>query len=198
MDGEGTILNNIMINNEIKPKSDFMNQITEGMKFTNVMSMKLKMQHLETMVDLNALIDLLISKGFISSREFGQRREMSRRSLEEEFARDPLQVVLDPTPDKYSVQSVSVNCSKRMDLCKGRCCMLSVPLSAQDLEEGIVQCNYGMPFTVAVSERGYCIHFDMDGKRCTIYENRPVVCRTYNCRDDNRIWQDFEAEIPEI
>jgi hypothetical protein len=29
-----------------------------------------------------------------------------------------------------------------------------------------------------------------------VYEHRPAICRTYDCRKDPRIWIDFEKRIP--
>jgi hypothetical protein len=146
------------------------------------------------MTDLYALVDLLIAKGVISSRELNARREMTHEVLREEFARDPLQVFLDPTLDKYSLEVECMNCRDRIDLCEARCCKLSVALSIQDLDEGIIRWNYGRPYMLATTEDGYCIYSDPESRRCTIYENRPAICRVYHCRADERVWQDFEAK----
>jgi hypothetical protein len=37
-------------------------------------------------------------------------------------------------------------------------------------------------------ERGSC--------RCTVYDARPVPCRGFDCREDKRIWRDFEGRVP--
>ena len=31
--------------------------------------------------------------------------------------------------------------------------------------------------------------------RCGVYQNRPLICRTYSCRNDKRIWLDFENYV---
>jgi Fe-S-cluster containining protein len=41
----------------------------------------------------------------------------------------------------------------------------------------------------------YCSHLDRGTRRCSIYDQRPGICRTYDCRQDKRIWQDFEQGI---
>ena len=46
---------------------------------------------------------------------------------------------------------------------------------------------------------GHCaaLSIEIDGRFvCTIYERRPGLCRTYDCRGDTRIWLDFERRIP--
>jgi hypothetical protein len=37
-------------------------------------------------------------------------------------------------------------------------------------------------------ERGSC--------RCTVYDARPIPCRGFDCREDRRIWLDFEGRVP--
>ena len=54
--------------------------------------------------------------------------------------------------------------------------------------------NYSQPFAIAQRTDGYCVHHQCDnGHHCGVYERRPLVCRTYSCRDDKRIWLDFDA-----
>ena len=31
--------------------------------------------------------------------------------------------------------------------------------------------------------------------RCGVYEQRPIPCRGYDCREDGRIWLDFERRV---
>jgi Fe-S-cluster containining protein len=45
---------------------------------------------------------------------------------------------------------------------------------------------------------GYCSHMDRDTCGCTIYANRPVPCRGFDCRKDERIWLDFEGKVPNL
>jgi hypothetical protein len=39
---------------------------------------------------------------------------------------------------------------------------------------------------------GYCTHMDRGACGCTVYAQRPIPCRGYDCRNDRRIWLDFE------
>jgi Fe-S-cluster containining protein len=47
---------------------------------------------------------------------------------------------------------------------------------------------------------GYCHHLERQTTCCGIYAQRPIVCRAYDCRNDKRIWADFERKIvsPEL
>jgi hypothetical protein len=31
---------------------------------------------------------------------------------------------------------------------------------------------------------------------CTVYDDRPGTCREYDCREDKRVWIDYEKRIP--
>ena len=41
-----------------------------------------------------------------------------------------------------------------------------------------------------------CTAFDTKTLRCGVYETRPEHCRTYDCREDARVWIDYEKRIP--
>src|SRR5258707_619120 len=78
-------------------------------------------------------------------------------------------------------------------LCRGRCCTLHFPLSNQDLDEHIVKWQYLRPYIIKQRpDDHYCVHSDPETRGCTVYANRPRICRTYDCRNDKRIWVDFE------
>jgi Fe-S-cluster containining protein len=75
------------------------------------------------------------------------------------------------------------------------CCKLDVPLSTQDLDEGVLRWNYGRPYLLAHRDDGYCTHNDAATGGCTQHARRPAICREYSCRDDHRIWADFDRRI---
>ncbi len=99
--------------------------------------------------------------------------------------------------DKYTVQSESPPCEELIHLCKARCCTLRFALSTQDLDEGIIRWDYGRPYMIRQrASDEYCVHNDPETHHCTVHAARPRVCRTYHCRDDKRIWLDYEQRIP--
>lgn len=101
-----------------------------------------------------------------------------------------------PTADKYTWAGlVEIDCGSRLHLCRAACCSMSFPLSLQDLEEGIVQWEPSRPYAIARRDDGRCVHLDRSCG-CTVYEQRPLPCRTYDCRSDTRIWLDFENRVP--
>jgi hypothetical protein len=86
-----------------------------------------------------------------------------------------------------------VPCDELLPLCMARCCQLGFALNTQDLSECEVRWDYLDPYAVLrrTGDR-YCVHNDVDSKTCELYERRPLPCRKFDCRDDQRIWSDFE------
>ncbi|MEO5813014.1 MAG: YkgJ family cysteine cluster protein [Rhodanobacter sp.] len=106
-------------------------------------------------------------------------------SLDIESA-DPYAEAIDP----------SVQCSS----CEAVCCRLTVVLLGDDNvpEWMTARDDHGME-TMAKAEDGWCVALDRKTHRCTIYDERPGICRKYamggpSCRDERRRW--FGATIP--
>jgi Fe-S-cluster containining protein len=99
--------------------------------------------------------------------------------------------------DKYTdEETAEIDCAARIHLCQARCCSFHFYLTKQDLDEGVARWDYGNPYWIKHGEDGYCTHCDPDSRACAIHAHRPHVCRKYDCRNDKRIWIDFEARIP--
>jgi hypothetical protein len=107
-----------------------------------------------------------------------------------------VKVRLSMVTDKYTVESPDIDCASRLPLCGARCCSFDVILSKQDLLEK------KLPFVI---DQPYMLPRDPDTKRCACmddtgacvaYDHRPATCRTYDCREDARVWIDYEQRIP--
>jgi len=113
-------------------------------------------------------------------------------------ARNPLRVTLDLGADKYATEASAPPCEELLHLCKARCCTLSFALSTADLDEGVIRWDYGQPYLIRQrASDGYCVHCDPDTLFCTVHQYRPRVCRSYDCREDPRIWIDYAQRIPQ-
>jgi len=97
--------------------------------------------------------------------------------------------------DKYSLSGVDIDCASLVHLCGARCCKLSAALGTQDIEEGKLEWEIDQPYVIKRANDGYCNYVGERGG-CSCYDIRPTVCREFDCRDDKRIWKDFEARIP--
>lgn len=148
-----------------------------------------------------ALIEMLDERGLITIDELNQKREQVSKRLKEKFSQKGMGVALTAEEEDADGQSlnVEIDCENRLPLCHAACCRLRFALTVRDVEEGNVKWNLGQPYMIRQVD-GYCFHFDRGRQHCGIYEKRPFVCRAYDCRKDQRIWQDFDNRVisPEI
>ncbi len=107
-------------------------------------------------------------------------------------------VYLSEGEDKYAVEveHAPIDCADRLAICHAACCRLRVPLTRQDVDEGVVRWDREQPYLNEQRPDGWCVHCATDDRRCAIYAQRPGLCRTFDCRDDARIWLDFDRRIP--
>jgi Fe-S-cluster containining protein len=121
---------------------------------------------------------------------------MLARMAQVEAPPTPPAIVLAEVADKHQVASAEVDCAARMHLCHGRCCGFDVALSRQDLEEDRLRFRIDRPYWLAQGDDGYCVYQARDSGGCGVHARRPAACRSYSCRDDPRVWIDFERMIP--
>jgi hypothetical protein len=144
-----------------------------------------------------ALIELLAERGVITVEELDERKEQVTKRLAEKFAERGMGVAL--TAEEKDAEGASLNaeidCENRLQQCHAACCRLRFALTVRDVEAGRVKWNLGQPYMIRQGEDGYCHHLDRANHQCGIYEDRPFVCRAYDCRTDARIWEDFENGV---
>ncbi len=136
--------------------------------------------------------DALIEKNMLQSRYLFKKIESVKKEMMDSGEKMHAGIAL--RVDNEQVGNAEVNCSERIHVCKAICCKLSFPLSAIEVEKGIVKWDLGRPYYVRQTGSGFCCHKGESGN-CSVYENRPVVCKTYSCKGDERIWKDFENMI---
>jgi Fe-S-cluster containining protein len=169
-------------------------KVLDGFLYTHARLGEGTKQILESSAFLYALIELLEEKGVISVNDLDQRKKIVAGRLVEKNKEKGLGVVIqDPEFDKYEFkEEVSINCSERLEYCHAACCKLPFALSRQDIREGVVRWDLGQPYMIEQNDRGYCTHLDEHSSCCSVHEQRPVPCRAYDCRNDNKIWLDFD------
>ncbi len=172
------------------------NDLDDGLRFVHVLNMQVKHDLFEASTKLSALVEELVAGGQIDAMSFAERRERIRvRELERQ--KGQAHVRLSEQADKYSLTGLpDIDCAALIPLCKARCCTMAFPLSYQDLDEGKVEWDYALPYLIRQGADRYCVHSHPETRGCTVYEQRPATCRTYDCRNDKRIWLDFEGRIP--
>lgn len=159
----------------------------------------LAQQVFDTSAQLGAIAGALHARGLLGEDEVAELRQREERRLRALFEEQGVGVQIDLRPiDKYDLPAdayPAIDCETRYELCHAACCALRWALSPQDLEEGIVRWDLGEPYRNRIGPDHHCVHIDRSSYRCSIYEHRPVVCRTYDCRKDKRIWLDFEERV---
>lgn len=152
---------------------------------------------LESASFVYALIELLVEHGLFKIEEIDARKtQVAPRLLRRFESHDPGVAVQHSAHDKYCApQEVTIDCESRVELCKAACCKMLFPLSQQDIEERVIHWQLGRPYVIAKGEDGYCQHLERNCLSCTVHAARPLPCRVYDCRNDRRIWLDFEHRV---
>jgi len=184
--------------------SKILNELSSGFLYTHNRINANTRKTMEAASFLYALIELLEEKGIISIKELDNRKAKVAERLVKKFIESGIGLMYqDPEYDKYNFEhEANIDCESRLSICKAMCCRFPFALSRQDVEEGIVRWDFGKPYLVARDDDGYCIHLDRETYKCKIYENRPVPCRGFNCKDNEKwkVWLDYDKKLinPEL
>jgi Fe-S-cluster containining protein len=90
--------------------------------------------------------------------------------------------------------SESIDPSIQCSACEAICCRLTVVLMPEDrVPEWLIDRDPRGMETLAKGEDGWCAAVDPNTSRCTIYEDRPSICRKYamgspSCQDERLKW----------
>jgi hypothetical protein len=147
---------------------------------------------------VKALLETLVAAGLVRPEDYERRR---RQALDKLLGRLQDRRLTETTrsEDKYNLKDLpQIDCAALMPICQGRCCRLKVCLAPEDLDERILSWDYAKPYQLRRRPSdGYCNYSDPQTHFCNAYEHRPAVCRSYDCRQDTRIWIDFDRRIPQ-
>ena len=146
---------------------------------------------------MQALVDLLVARGVVGAEELQAALAVAKTRLDASRLAERVMVrTAELLRDKYQEPNVDVDCEARMPVCRGACCGCRVPLSTQDVVENVLKWDLANPYFLRKSDEGRCVHQSTTTGFCTVYGQRPLACRSYTCRNDTRIWKDFENRIP--
>jgi Fe-S-cluster containining protein len=146
----------------------------------------------ETLTVIEHLVNILVGRGILNE---GHKKNLQR--MRESAPASERKVRLTVIEDKYLVPNSDIDCASRIHICQARCCTFAVPLSRQDVEQRVVQFEIDEPYLLRHDRRdGRCVHQDKKTGFCLVHHHRPALCRSYDCRHDRRIWEDFDKQIP--
>jgi Fe-S-cluster containining protein len=138
---------------------------------------------------LERIVAILLARGPLTPKDVELMDRLGKSAAQ---PRVNLKVV----DDKHAVPSPDIDCAARLHLCHGRCCALRVTLSAHDVREGKLRWDLHDPYVLERVDDGYCTHLRPGDGGCEHYADRPAICRSYDCRNDARVWIDFDNRIP--
>jgi hypothetical protein len=151
----------------------------------------------ETSSTLDRVVEVLVAEGILDAERLDAARARTGPRRERQFYERDMAVALqDFEQSKYDFEGgTQIDCAARLPRCGAACCKLPVALSKEDVEEGVLRWELGRPYLLLHDAGHHCHHFDRGTRRCGAYGVRPIPCRAYDCRHDERIWLDFEAGI---
>jgi hypothetical protein len=151
----------------------------------------------DTSATVEALVELLADAELLDRDALdGRRREASERLRREYLERGMGVAMQEFDVSKYAFDGgAEIDCEARLPLCGAACCRLPLALSPEDVREGVIRWELGRPYLIAREDDGYCTHMERGTHRCGVYAQRPIPCRGYDCRQDARIWLDFDARV---
>lgn len=185
------------MNNEATNNSDFAFDMVRGLVYNHNRANANTAEVHETSALLQAVVELLVERGVLDAGILEERQQAVADKLRRKYVERGMAVAMQEfKSSKYEFQgSAEVDCANRVHLCKAACCRLPLALSKEDVQEGVVRWDLGRPYMIAHGKAGYCVHLDQKGLCCSVYDQRPIPCRGYDCRKDKRIWLDFENKV---
>ncbi len=141
---------------------------------------------------LYGLIDSLVTAEIIDKDTLEHTVKKVRDETLQKMEHFHAGIAISVDSGEESESFVEVNCEERLAVCKAVCCKLNFALTVEEIESGNAKWDLGQPYYVRQKENGYCTHFNKNSQCCSIYTERPGVCKKYSCANDNRIWTDFE------
>jgi Fe-S-cluster containining protein len=165
-------------------------QVERGNLFAHTALSEQALRANETEALVNGLIDLLVQRGLVHPEALVAAAAEARRETAERGELASLSVSL--RVDAADAAPSHVDCEPRLPICRAACCRLRFALSAEEVESGPMKWDLGRPYRNRQGPEGYCHQIDLETKQCGIYDERPCVCRRYDCSGDGRIWKDFE------
>lgn len=140
---------------------------------------------------VRTLCEILIKRGALNE---GHRRLLERVSGRAAAAGHVVRLKV-VEEDKREIPGPGIDCASLLHLCRARCCTMTVELTREDIADGI-KWEIDRPYVLLHDADGWCHHLDRGTGGCTVYDDRPSTCRKFDCRNDARIWTDFDAGIP--
>jgi len=173
-------------------------EVEQGLIYAHTRTNLNAAEILQLLARLDALFSILVEQGVVDAGDLEERRHEAEERLRKSLVEKGMSVALiEHETSKYDFEPASpIDCESRVHLCRAACCRLGIALSKEDVEEGVLRWDLGNPYFIGRAEDGSCVHLDPESRCCGVYAARPIPCRGFDCRKDERIWRDFEKMVP--
>jgi hypothetical protein len=144
------------------------------------------------------IMDVELLKRAVSS--WGQLGVLERQRIEKELVLDlfPARIVRPGTGVAVATSScvdVDIDCQNRLHLCKAACCRIfNILLTAEEIDSNRYDWNPRLPYTLHKNRLG-CVYLCSSNWSCSVHDGRPSSCKGFSCKNDQRIWLDYENRI---
>jgi len=82
-----------------------------------------------------------------------------------------------------------VDCEAGLKGCRAICCTYQFALTKEEVRKGHIKHNPSRPFFIARDADGYCSHLERSTLRCSVWSERPLRCRRYDCKEEPQSYQ---------
>jgi Fe-S-cluster containining protein len=183
-----------MDNNPSPDPQELEQQLTRGAHYLHTAIARQAERLNESEAFLYGLIDALLEKGVVDEAALHAKISDLRAEVRKKGEQFTTGVIVRQDPAQPPV-APDINCAERLPICKAACCRLSFALSVAEIEEGKVRWDLGRPYLIRHDAQGRCVHLQAGSCGCSVYADRPRVCKVYSCRGDQRIWKDFDGMV---
>jgi hypothetical protein len=166
--------------------------VRAGLHMAHTVQARAMQAEFEHAVIVQSLLHVLLEKGIVAREELDTVYPQMQHALAElrtaqhgagPRMTQPLEGYPEPT---------GLDCAAHHPTCEAACCTsFSVVLTPEEAASGKYMWDVAFPYRLLTNAAGTCVYLDEDKRRCTIWADRPLVCRSYDCRTDDRIWSDY-------
>lgn len=89
--------------------------------------------------------------------------------------------------EEEGIPDTVLNCDSRLDKCRARCCTYTFALTKEEVGKGLIRHDPARPFFIARGDDGYCAQLDRIALACTVWKDRPLRCRRYDCKAERTV-----------
>ncbi len=170
--------------------------VRAGFHMTHAVQARAMQAEFEHAVIVQSLLHVLLEKKLLSRDELDAVYPQMQHALAElrshQLAAGPRMT----QPLEGHPEPTGLDCSAHHKDCEAACCTsFSVVLTPEEAASGKYMWDVAFPYRLLTNDAGECVYLDSERRRCTIWADRPIVCRSYDCRDDGRIWSNYQSRM---